>query len=135
MKLIEKAIENASMLANKFEMPPEFIANILDGRLYYSTVIYPHGGVCVEIERDGDGAFAALVRECERRTGAYVYHCFLTGPFLTMLLVNEKANATMFQPQMTSDYIGAAVVNFDNQETFFMDVLVGKYDDVLVRLD
>ena len=135
MILKMEAIKNASIIANKFELPQEFINNILAGRLCYSTVIYPYGDVCAEIERDGDGLFAKLVRKFENSTNSYVYYCFLTGTFLSMLFVSAEGESWMWQPTIESDCVDAAVVNLDDQDLTFVKIQLGRFGDSLVRLD
>lgn len=135
MKLKENAIAHASVLANRYEMPPCFISNIMEGRLHYSLALYPHGGACVEIDRDSDSYFAMLVKDFEENLNAYVYHAILSGPFLSLLFVSEQNNENWKTPSPLQDEVGAAVLDIDNREIYFMDIRLQRCEDALMRVD
>ena len=131
--LKKKAIANAVILTNKYGLDPHFVSEIIDGRLYYSVALYPQkDGGCIEIDRNGTGTFSKIVRRFERNTSSYVYHCILSGPFLTLLFVSYE-NAEILS--MEQDEYYAAVFDIDARKFFFMDVKLERCEDALVRVD
>lgn len=133
MKAIEKAIKNAVILTNKFHLPPQLVSYIMDGRLHYSVALCPQNdGVCVEIDRASTSLFATVVQAFEEATELYVYHCILTGPFLTLLFTSEDGNDVLTTDQ---EEIPAAVYDVDKQEQFFTNVRLASCGDALVRID
>lgn len=132
--LREMAIKDAGVLANKYELPPAFISNIIDGELKCSVDAYPFGHVCVDINREDNSPLSNLVRSLERSIDAYVYHCILTDSVLSMLFVTDREFGNLFEPSGSSDYIGVAVVDIDSFDTGFEDAQLSKLGNILVRI-
>lgn len=76
-----------------------------------------------------------LVKEFEENLNAYVYHAILSGPFLSLLFVSEQNNENWKTPSPLQDEVGAAVLDIDNREIYFMDIRLQRCEDALMRVD
>lgn len=132
--LMKMAIRDAGILANKYELQPEFISDIIAGELKCSVDAYPFGCIYVNIDKEGNSPIASWVRSLETELDAYVYHCILTDSILSMLFVTEREHGGLFSPRCTAEYVGVAVVDMDSLDTGFAEIQLGKCGDVLVRI-
>lgn len=135
-ELAVEAIMSASVLQKQHGLDDAFVQRVMEGRLHYSIASLPHNvGAFVEIERDSNTMFARLVRDFETNLSAYVYHCILTGPFLTLLFTSNYVDKTCKRPKDGQAEVYAAVLDIDKQDLYFMDVRLASFDGVLVRTD
>lgn len=110
----------------------EFIAC---GHLHYSVVLPSlHTGTMVEIKRNRS-MFVLHVRVLEETERIHVYHCLLTGPFLTCLYVPRDANEwETVGPIVGSDNVCAYILDLNELTLAKGTITLGSYDNVLIRL-
>lgn len=132
---IYQAVIYAKRLELAFELYDGFSERIACGDLHYSVVLpAQHAGVMVEIERNRS-MFGAYVRVLEETEGVYVYHCLLTGPFLTCLYVPKAVNEReTVGPIVGSDNVCAYILDLNELTWVKGTITIGSYDNVLIRL-
>lgn len=88
----------------------------------------------VEIKRNRS-MFVLHVRVLEETERIHVYHCLLTGPFLTCLYVPRDANEwETVGPIVGSDNVCAYILDLNELTLAKGTITLGSYDNVLIRL-
>lgn len=125
----------ATRLAQAFDLCEEFVEHIAEGDLYYSVAMTAqHVGFMEKIDRN-HSVFGLHVKEIENAEGVYVYHCILTGPFLSFLYVpSDPAQWEKAGPIVGSDEVHAYMLELNELCWGQGIITLGSYDHVLIRL-
>ena len=132
----KQAVIYAARLARAFGLGEEFVKHIAEGDVHYSVMMWEQqAGVMVNIDRNRS-VFGLHIKEIEENTGIFVYHCILTGPFLTFLYVpNDPRQWAKVGPVVGSDEVCAYILDINELFWGQATIRLGSYDKVLIRLD
>lgn len=132
----DQAVIYAARLARAFGLGEEFVKHIAEGDVHYSVMMCEQqAGVMVNIDRNRS-VFGLHIKELEENTGILVYHCILTGPFLTFLYVpNDPKQWAKVGPVVGSDEVRAYMLELNELYWGQGTIKLGSYDQVLIRLN
>ena len=155
-----EALSRMRTLQEKFDLNPNLIRYLEDGKLYYSYRIAGWSAGCIDTI-DWDERYATAVKDFEAKTGNYVYHVIETimsmgqihtvdmgnmdfsylkkadkepVTLLTLLYVSPNEEDWIAE-RLVDDYLLTYVMNLSEQNKNFYGGYFGEYGGVCLTSD
>ncbi len=131
----EEALYRMRQLTEAFDLNPNLVKYLEEGRVYYSYIT-GISWACVDTIMY-DPSYVEVIKNFEEESGGYVYHAIETesiyGKMLTLLFVSPREKNWGME-RLTENYIYSYVYNFSDADGERGDVFLSSDNGALVRI-
>ncbi len=131
-----EALYRMRQLTEAFDLNPNLVKYLEEGRVYYSYITGGGMFACVDTITY-DPSYVEVIKNFQEESGGYVYHAIETntkyGKMLTLLFVTPYEDNWKME-RLTENYIYAYVYNFSDADGERGDVFLSSDNGALVRI-